>query len=211
MANGQVRRIRRATKRPDDVPGEFTVVAVPGTHRDNTKRHGRHDRRRALPKADRQKLLLDARRQGHSWRTAAKMAGYRSVGSAYAAAAEAIRDIPREAADEARALEMQRLDEIIRSNWPGMQAGDDRNSMVILKAIETRARLLGLNLEEPDTARIDVRLQAMIVDLISMAPEEFEQTEEEMTRLLDADQRAQDREGSATGVGASTNGVHAIR
>jgi hypothetical protein len=193
----QARRTRGGAK-PDDIPGEFTIVAVPGTHRQN-KRPGRHERRNGsnrLTKAQKQKLLLEGRIRGLSWREAAKQAGYKSVSGAYEAAQEAIADIPREAADEARALEMQRLDEIIRANWNAMRIGDRDASFVILKAIENRRRMLGLDLSEPDDAvRIDVQLQELIVGLVTLPPEEFELREAEMSKLFDASQRGTNREG----------------
>lgn len=204
---GRVKRVR-TSKRDSDVRGDFTIVAVPGTHRDRTKKkYGRHTGTRALPKADKQRLLLEARRDGHSWRAAAKIAGYRSVGSAYEAAAEAIADIPREAADEARAIELQRLDEIVLAFMPAARRRDPDAGNIILRAIDRRAKMLGLDLAEPDTTRIDVRLQAMIVEMIGMPVEEFERTEREMLALIDASQRSADREGrearaEPSGVGA---------
>jgi hypothetical protein len=54
--------------------------------------------------------------------------------------------------------------------------------------------MLGLDLAEPqDHARIDVRLQALIVELIAMPPEEFERNEAELARAIDASQRGANR------------------
>jgi hypothetical protein len=190
---GQVRRTR--TKRRDtDIRGEFTVVAVPGTHRDRTKSRYRGTHLRRQTKAERQKILLEARRDGLSWREAGKRAGYRSVGAAYVAGQEAIADIPREAADEARTIEMQRIDELVRTFMPLARRGDPEAGNLILRAIDRRARMLGLDLAEPqDHARIDVRLQALIVELIAMPPEEFERNEAELARAIDASQRGANR------------------
>jgi hypothetical protein len=201
---GRVRRQAGGAK-PEDIQGEFTIVAVPGTHRENPqKRPGRHSRQNRLPKAQKQKLLLEGRTRGLSWREAAKQAGYKSVGSAYLAAQEAIADIPREAADEARSIEMQRLDQVIRSNWNMMLTGDRDASFVILKAIESRRRMLGLDLSEPNEGvQIDVQLQQLIVGLVTLPPEEFELRESEMERLFDASQRSADRASRTAGVIAS--------
>lgn len=193
-------------KKPDDIRGEFTVVAVAGTHRDNTKkRYGRHEgtAKAKLSKADRQRILLEARRDGLSWREAGKRAGYRSVGSAYAAGAEAIRDIPREAADEARSLEMQRLDELLRTFLPLARRGDVDAGNLVLRTVDRRARLLGLDLAEPEQPGIDVRLQAMLLELISMSPEEFERHEREQIEGLHADQRSAAGKGRANGTSAA--------
>lgn len=195
-------------RRPDDIPGEFAVVAIQGTHRDRTKRkHGAaagHGPRNRLGKADKQKLLLEARRSGHSWREAAKIAGYRSVSGAYEAAQEAIADIPREAADEARAIELQRIDAVVRANWRNMQAGDPEASNVILRAIDRRARMLGLDLAEPEQrAVLDVRVQALLIELIGQPQEEFALHEAEIERLIDASQRGADRQNSAERTAAS--------
>ena len=209
---GQVRRTAGGRK-DGDLRGEFTVVAVPGTHKDQTRRvYGRDStRRNRLKKADRQKILLEGRRDGLSWREAAKRAGYRSVSGAYQAAQEAIRDIPREAADEARTIELQRLDEVLRMAMPIMRRGDMDAANVVIRAIDRRARMLGLDLAEPDTVRVDVRLQALLMELMAMPAEEFDRHEEEMRALIDASERSADREGRAPGASASGNGVHALR
>lgn len=199
MATGQARRIR-ADKRTDDIRGEYTIVPVPGTHRDETKqRYGkqagaRRGTKTRLGKADRQKLLLDSRRRGMSWREAAKVAGYRSVGAAFAAGQEAIADIPREAADEIRSIELSRLDEIVRANWSRMLIGDPDASNVILRAIDRRAKMLGLDLAEPPQGiALDVRVQALLIELISMPDTEFTLHESEIEALIDASQRGADR------------------
>jgi hypothetical protein len=178
----------RRRRDPDAIRGEFTIVAVPGTHRENpTGRHGRR-RRHALPKADRQKILLDARRAGHSWRTAARMAGYRSVGSAYEAAQEAIAAIPKEAADEVRAIEIQRLDAIVNANWSMMEQGDRDAGLLILKASERRSKLLGLDQAEPPMlAMIDARTQVLVARLLDASPDELKVELEERLRLLAMD------------------------
>lgn len=204
MVTGEARRTRGG-KRPDDIRGEYTIVPVPGTHQDNTKRrYGRHDRVRKINKADRQKVLLDARRRGLSWREAAKVAGYRSVGAAFAAGQEAIADIPREAADEIRTIELSRLDEIVRANWPQMMLGDADASNVILRAIDRRARMLGLDLAEPPQGvTLDVRIQALLIELIAMPDDEFTMHESEIEALIDASQRSADRASRTRGAIAS--------
>lgn len=206
-------RKQKGGRRPDDIRGEFAIVAVPGTYRDQTKRRygkgagGRGSKSR-LTKAQRQKLLLEARTQGHSWREAAKIAGYRSVSGAYEAAQDAIADIPREAADEARAIEMQRIDEVVRANWRNMQMGDPDAGNLILRAIDRRAKLLGLDLQEPAPGlTLDLSLQALIVRLVGLEPAEVESELNETLELLRADaeddQRALARNGKGNGAVAS--------
>lgn len=207
MTDGTVRHVRGG-KRESDLRGDFTVVAVPGTHRDNTKKVYKGSRKtnskRRLSKAMKQKLLLDARIAGRSWREAAKIAGYSSVSGAFKAGADAIAEIPREAADEARSIEMHRLDEIVRSNWSRMQVGDAEASNVILRAIDRRAKMLGLDLQEPEPGlTIDVRVQALLVSLITMPELEFDQHESRIDELVDASQRSAHRARRTQGIRAS--------
>lgn len=207
---GKARRTKGG-KQPDDLRGEFTIVAVPGTHRDRTKgKYGaggsRRPNRNRLSKAQKQKILLEARVEGKSWREAAKMAGYGDPGNAWRAAQEAIADIPREAADEARSLEMQRIDAIVHANWRSMELGDTDAANVILRAIDRRAKLLGLDLQEPPPGlTLDVTLQSLILRLVGLEPAEVESELNERLELLAADaeddQRAASRNGHGNGTG----------
>lgn len=202
--SGKARRVKGGRK-PDDLRGEFTVVAVPGTHRDNTKRRYGGRGKRELPKAEKQKLLLEARTRGLSWREAGKVAGYRSVSAAYDAGQEAIADIPREAANEARALEMQRIDEIVRANWHNMQMGDPEAGNLILRAIDRRAKLLGLDLQEPVAPMLDLSLQALIVRLVGLDTAEVESELSERLKLLQADEEDDQRAAARNGHGNGTS------
>jgi hypothetical protein len=183
---GQVRRARGG-KRADDLRGEFTVVAVPGTHRDRTKKvygQGRDHKNRRQTMAEKQKLLLEYRRDGLSWREAGRRVGYKSVSAAYDAGMAAIRDIPREAADEARTIELQRIDEVLRTFMPLMRRGDTDAGNVVLRAIDRRARMLGLDLAEPEQATLDVHVKALLLPLLGMGMPELEaELAEQLARI----------------------------
>jgi hypothetical protein len=199
----QVRRTSGGRK-PEDIRGEFTIVAVPGTHRENRKHPHPGTSKKRLSKAEKQKILLEARVAGLSWREAGKRAGYKSVSAAYEAGEEAIANIPKEAADEARSLEMQRIDEVLRANWSRMQVGDPDASNIILRAIDRRAKLLGLDLAEPEPGmQIDARIMLVIGELLAMPGDEFTMHEAEIERLLDASQRGATRARRTAGAIAS--------
>lgn len=95
---------------------------------------------------DRQNQALDLRKQGFSYRAIGSKLGMSQM--------QAFRDIQDElkrlamlnlnAADELRQLELERLDRVIESMDHWMQAGNTQAAITILKAMDTRAKLLGL-------------------------------------------------------------------
>lgn len=62
----------------------------------------------------------------------------------YAWCREAIRDIPREEADELRLMELDRLDALQQAVWADAMRGDPRAVDRVLHVMDQRARYLGL-------------------------------------------------------------------
>lgn len=62
----------------------------------------------------------------------------------YAWERDAVRDLPREQADELRFLELDRLDALQRSVWADAMRGDTRAVDRVLQIMDRRARYLGL-------------------------------------------------------------------
>lgn len=62
----------------------------------------------------------------------------------YAWCREAIRDIPREEADELRLMELDRLDALQQAAWTEAMRGDPRAIDRVLAVMDRRARYLGL-------------------------------------------------------------------
>ncbi|WP_430645345.1 helix-turn-helix domain-containing protein [Agromyces sp. GXS1127] len=71
----------------------------------------------------------------------------------YAWIQDAIRNLPREEAEELRALELDRLDAIFRGHFAAAISGDVRSADTCLKVMERRARLL--NLDAAPTAGLE--------------------------------------------------------
>ena len=94
--------------------------------------------------AEKRKEALELRALGYSYQQVADEVGYASKGAAHKAVAQELRNIPREAAEQARELELGRLDEMQAAAMNGAMAGDLFAIDRVIKVIESRAKLLGL-------------------------------------------------------------------
>lgn len=94
--------------------------------------------------AEKAKRATELRIQRYSWDYIAKELGYASRGSAYSAVQAHIKNIPREAAEELRALELESLDVAEKSLKNGIDGGDPQSINTMLKVKEQRAKLVGL-------------------------------------------------------------------
>jgi hypothetical protein len=121
-----------ATDLPD--PDEYTL----GDHV-APKRPIRKRAERATRRAEALKMRLAGIRIDH-------IAKHFSVHprTVYAWVAEAIRDIPREEADELRSLERDRLDALQQAVWADAMRGDTKAVDRVLAIMDRRARYLGL-------------------------------------------------------------------
>jgi len=91
---------------------------------------------------------LRLRVQGHSFAAIAELAGYKSRQAAYDATRRAIREILREPVEELIELDIARLDELWRAQYPAAVAGDVVALNACLRILERRAKLLGLDAKE---------------------------------------------------------------
>ena len=94
--------------------------------------------------AEKRAEALELRAMGYSYQAVADEVGYASKGAAHKAVAQALRDIPREQAEQARELELGRLDELQMAAMNGALSGDLFAIDRVLKIVESRAKLLGL-------------------------------------------------------------------
>ena len=93
--------------------------------------------------------------EGRNYDEIARAVGYSHRGSAHHAVATALAAREVEAVDELRALEQVRLDQLQSSMWPLAMAGDLAAITVVLRIIDMRCRLLGLQIKaEPDEPRV---------------------------------------------------------
>lgn len=94
----------------------------------------------------RENQALELRKQGLSYRAIANRLGV-SHQQAYVdvqGELKALAVLNQDSADELRQLELERLDRIIDGLDHWVQAGNAQAAMAILKAMDTRAKLLGL-------------------------------------------------------------------
>lgn len=100
---------------------------------------------RRLAAAERQRQALLLRRGGASYDQIAQRLGYRDRASAYRAVLAALEQTLREPAEEVRALELERLDALLLAHWPAATSGNVEATDRVLRIMERRARLLGLD------------------------------------------------------------------
>lgn len=94
--------------------------------------------------AEKRAEALELRAMGYSYQAVADEVGYASKGAAHNAVSKGLADIPREAAEQARELELGRLDDLQMAAMNGALAGDLFAIDRVIKVIESRAKLLGL-------------------------------------------------------------------
>ncbi len=101
-----------------------------------------------LPKitaTERRLMALELRKGGATYRAIAKELGYGGPGAAYKAIDRALKEVLRDPAESVRSLELERLDAMLMGIWPSAKGGDPAAIDRVLKLMERRSRLLGLD------------------------------------------------------------------
>ena len=98
--------------------------------------------RRILAK-ERQRQALELRLAGVTFDRIAETVGFRSPQAAYDSVKRAMAAIPRPAAEELRALDLERLDRLLLTIWPRALGGDVNYIDRSLRILSQRARLMG--------------------------------------------------------------------
>lgn len=94
---------------------------------------------------------LQLRTLGLTYEAVAQQCGYRDRGGAYHAVQRELRRMIQEPADEVRQIEVERLDALLRAMLPKALKGDGWSVDRVLRIMERRAGLLGLD-AKPDAA-----------------------------------------------------------
>lgn len=94
--------------------------------------------------------VVEAVADGATYEEAAGQAGYASRSGAYKAFWKALDGREAEAVEDHRALELARLDALQTSLWDRALGGDVKAVKAVLRIIEQRSRLLGL--DKPEAA-----------------------------------------------------------
>lgn len=99
----------------------------------------------ALAAIDRALAALELRKRGHTYRFIAEKLGYASASGSHKAVTALLKQTIREASDELRELELERLDALLVGLWAKAKTGNVYAVDRVLKIGEARARLLGIN------------------------------------------------------------------
>jgi hypothetical protein len=93
---------------------------------------------------ERTRKALELRRAGANYDEIARQLGL-AKSTVHAMVHSAMREITREPAEELRNLELQRLDAMMMGLWPNARKGDATAVTAVLRVMERRAKLLGLD------------------------------------------------------------------
>lgn len=118
--------------------------------------------------AERRRKAVEMRLSGLDWQTIADKLKYASRGAANKDVSRAVDLLTREvvtAAAELRDLELLRLDRLQAAMWRDAMNGDDKAVRAILRIMDRRARLLGLDtpktIKHVMTTELDERIEAL--------------------------------------------------
>lgn len=95
---------------------------------------------------DKERRTIELRRAGATFDDIARAIGYADAATAYNAYKRALkRSLIDAGSEEARTVELDRLDRLQRSHWNNAISGDVAATNVVLRIMDRRARLLGLD------------------------------------------------------------------
>jgi hypothetical protein len=95
---------------------------------------------------DRELKVLELRRAGLTWQRIAEQVGYADHSGAYLAYKRALKRVLKQPAEELRQSEIDRLDRLQLAAWPKAMQGDNSAIATVLRIMERRAKLLGLDM-----------------------------------------------------------------
>jgi len=110
---------------------------------------------KAIELAEKQRRACEMRCQGKTYDEIAAELGYAGKSGAYHAVATAVAELPREAADELRAMELEKLNKMETFLWEQARQGDQFAIDRLLKIQDRRAKLMGL--DSPTKYSADVK------------------------------------------------------
>ncbi|MEZ0053247.1 hypothetical protein ABIA30_004274 [Mycobacterium sp. MAA66] len=116
---------------------------------------------------------IELRKTGATYRAIAAELGYSDESGARKAVERLLSRVEHEGAAELRAIECERLDALTAAHWSAAIGGNTDASMIVLRVIDRRAKLLGLNAPQrvqvaPDElSHVDFaeRMAALITEL----------------------------------------------
>lgn len=103
---------------------------------------------------EREKAVLELRKTGANWRQIAEAVGFTHASAARKAYLRAYDRTLQAPADELRDLELDRLDRLQMAYWKDAVEGNLKAADYVLRVVQVRARILGL--EAPQKIRAEV-------------------------------------------------------
>lgn len=100
---------------------------------------------RAAQREERRQRALEMRRTGATFEQIARKLDYRNPAEAARDITKMLTSVVRETSEEVRAVELARLDGLMVTLWPSARRGDLQAVDRVLKVMERRAKLLGLD------------------------------------------------------------------
>lgn len=111
---------------------------------------------RRITAVDKQRQALELRMAGATFRQIADQLGYKGPQGAQFAVEAALDKTIREPADRLRELDARRLDSLLLTYWPMAKGGNMDALDRVLRILQRRAKLLGLDLPVVDPSRTDI-------------------------------------------------------
>ncbi len=123
----------------------------------------RRDASEATLAKDRQ--VLELRRAGVTFDVIAARLGFRDRSGAYRAYSRAMLRTLQPVAAEIRTLEVDRLDRLHAAYWPAALQGDVQAAVTVLRIMDRRAKLLGLDAPARSEVRVSDAVDTQIEEL----------------------------------------------
>jgi hypothetical protein len=98
-----------------------------------------------IAQAEKEARIIELRRTGATWELIAKATGYANASGAYKAYQKAIGKIVAPKVEELRAVEVDRLDRLQFAIWERAKDGDIKAIDAVLRILDRRTRILGLD------------------------------------------------------------------
>lgn len=98
--------------------------------------------------------VVNLRRQGHTWDQIAQIVGYKDPSGAHSAYMRASARVVAEDVEAIRQIETQRLDMLQSAYWIQAMSGDVPSGLQVLRIMERRSKLLGL--DQPVRQQVEV-------------------------------------------------------
>lgn len=146
---------------------------------------------RRIDSAHRDAAALDMRRAGHSYAHIAAELGYADRGHAHRQVSKALDAVRSEPAEALRDMELARLDEMHAAVWDQARDGDLHALDRILRIMERRARLLGLDYSmrphdrDAQTAEAVDEAVTIVLDMLDATPAQAAAARDALTHRLD--------------------------